>query len=276
MSYRKSVSCRVELQAWQPQNFFVSTGYMEAIHSIDLLIMGSLPNTSKKAFAVSTWRRGFRCTIYARSEHSVSSSLTEDVKSRRRLGNHITPGRVSCHFEELTPTFLSSPVNAVFDTAFNLFSGQRSGGRQLGDILAPEDESGDASSARSSAASGGISIEPPSFLKRLFSVPKNIRRTTAVGDVVVPVIGARDGWGGIRQASALHILPPRPSGSCIAAKNRQEKTANASLQAHRIRRVSLVVPDTGGNKDGTCSLQQSDGPGSCLVSVRLEGGKALA
>lgn len=46
---------------------------------------------------------------------------------------------------------------------------------------------------------GGVSMEPPSFLKRLFSVPKNIRKTAAVGDVVVPVIGARDGWGGIRQ-----------------------------------------------------------------------------
>lgn len=44
-------------------------------------------------------------------------------------------------------------------------------------------------------------MEPPGLLKRLFSVPKNVRRTAAVGDVVVPVIGARDNWGGIRQAS---------------------------------------------------------------------------
>lgn len=46
----------------------------------------------------------------------------------------------------------------------------------------------------------GVSMEPPGFLKRLFSVPKNVRKTAAAGDVVVPVIGARDGWGGIRQA----------------------------------------------------------------------------
>ena len=65
--------------------------------------------------------------------------------------------------------------------------------------MIPEDVSGDA------GADGriGISAEPPGFLKRLFSVPKNVRRTAAAGDVVVPVIGARDGWGGIRQARLM-------------------------------------------------------------------------
>ena len=55
----------------------------------------------------------------------------------------------------------------------------------------------------------GVSAEPPGFLKRLFSVPKNVRRTAAAGDVVVPVIGARDGWGGIRQARFRkpHTIP---------------------------------------------------------------------
>lgn len=51
-------------------------------------------------------------------------------------------------------------------------------------------------------AEGGPASEPSGFLKKVFSVPKNVRRTVAAGDVVVPVIGARDGWGGIRQASA--------------------------------------------------------------------------
>lgn len=55
--------------------------------------------------------------------------------------------------------------------------------------------------SRGEPTGGGVSLEPPGFLKRLFSLPKNLRRTAAVGDVVVPVIGARDGWGGIRQAS---------------------------------------------------------------------------
>jgi hypothetical protein len=35
-----------------------------------------------------------------------------------------------------------------------------------------------------------------SFLQKLVSKPRNIRRTIAVGDVIVPVIGARDGWSG--------------------------------------------------------------------------------
>lgn len=46
---------------------------------------------------------------------------------------------------------------------------------------------------------GGISIEPPGFLKRIFSLPRNVRKTVSVNDVVVPVIGAREGWGRIRQ-----------------------------------------------------------------------------
>lgn len=71
--------------------------------------------------------------------------------------------------------------------------------------MIPEDVSGGASEGRGGGGVGGIGIsaEPPGFLKRLFSVPKNVRRTAAAGDVVVPVIGARDGWGGIRQARLI-------------------------------------------------------------------------
>jgi len=76
-------------------------------------------------------------------------------------------------------------------------SSQRPEERALGDVLAPEN---------ATPASVGVSAEPPGFLKRLFSVPKNVRRTAAVGDVVVPVIGARDGWGGIRQARLLPLV----------------------------------------------------------------------
>lgn len=69
---------------------------------------------------------------------------------------------------------------------------QRPEEQALGDRLVREEKAG--------AGPGvGISVEPPGFLKRLFSVPRNVRRTVSVNDVVVPVIGARDGWGDIRQ-----------------------------------------------------------------------------
>ena len=74
--------------------------------------------------------------------------------------------------------------------------------RALGDILMTEDQQGGSEQAGRGGRvrMEGVSMEPPGFLKRLFSVPKNVRKTAAAGDVVVPVIGARDGWGGIRQA----------------------------------------------------------------------------
>lgn len=78
---------------------------------------------------------------------------------------------------------------------------QRPEERALGDVLIPEETPG-----LGDGGGIGISAEPPGFLKRLFSVPKNVRKTAKAGDVVVPVIGARDGWGGIRQASlSLHV-----------------------------------------------------------------------
>ncbi|CAN0514114.1 unnamed protein product, partial [Ectocarpus sp. 8 AP-2014] len=79
---------------------------------------------------------------------------------------------------------------------------QRPEERALGDVLIPEDSSVGAGDGSGDDAIG-VSVEPPGFLKRVFSVPKNVRRTAAAGDVVVPVIGARDGWGGIRQASII-------------------------------------------------------------------------
>lgn len=86
---------------------------------------------------------------------------------------------------------------------------QRPEERALGDVLIPEDNTPGGVPAAEDGGSGGgrvgISVEPPGFLKRLFSVPKNVRRTAAAGDVVVPVIGARDGWGGIRQARVTYI-----------------------------------------------------------------------
>lgn len=87
---------------------------------------------------------------------------------------------------------------------------QRPEERALGDVLIPEEITpGGASAAEDGDSSRvGISAEPPGFLKRLFSVPKNVRRTAAAGDVVVPVIGARDGWGGIRQARFIFLHCP--------------------------------------------------------------------
>ncbi|CBN80065.1 Signal peptidase I (SPase I) (Leader peptidase I) [Ectocarpus siliculosus] len=79
--------------------------------------------------------------------------------------------------------------------------------RALGDVLIPEDSSGGAGGGSGDDAIG-VSVEPPGFLKRVFSVPKNVRRTAAAGDVVVPVIGARDGWGGIRQRLADQGIYP--------------------------------------------------------------------
>ncbi|CAM9733769.1 unnamed protein product [Ectocarpus fasciculatus] len=82
--------------------------------------------------------------------------------------------------------------------------------RALGDVLIPEDASGGAGGGGGGGDDNaiGVSVEPPGFLKRVFSVPKNVRRTAAAGDVVVPVIGARDGWGGIRQASTNQGIYP--------------------------------------------------------------------
>jgi hypothetical protein len=45
-----------------------------------------------------------------------------------------------------------------------------------------------------------------SFLQKLVSKPRNIRRTIAVGDVIVPVIGARDGWSGKRSITSPHVV----------------------------------------------------------------------
>ncbi|CAM9600946.1 unnamed protein product [Scytosiphon promiscuus] len=75
--------------------------------------------------------------------------------------------------------------------------------RALGDVLIPEETPG-----TGDGGGIGISAEPPGFLKRLFSVPKNVRKTAKAGDVVVPVIGARDGWGGIRQRLANQGIYP--------------------------------------------------------------------
>eukprot|EP00752_Nemacystus_decipiens_P014662 g13059.t1 len=80
--------------------------------------------------------------------------------------------------------------------------------RALGDVMIPEDASRGAGDGTGGGGGIGISAEPPGFLKRLFSVPKNVRRTAAAGDVVVPVIGARDGWGGIRQRLANQGIYP--------------------------------------------------------------------
>jgi hypothetical protein len=64
----------------------------------------------------------------------------------------------------------------------------------LGDTFAPEQ------------TAGLLSSKPQSFLQKLVSKPRNIRRTIAVGDVIVPVIGARDGWSGKRSTTSPYVV----------------------------------------------------------------------
>jgi hypothetical protein len=51
------------------------------------------------------------------------------------------------------------------------------------------------------------SSKSQSFLQKLVSKPRNIRRTIAVGDVIVPVIGARDGWSGKLNTTPPYVVP---------------------------------------------------------------------
>lgn len=110
--------------------------------------------------------------------------------------------------------------------------------------MIPEDVSGDA------GADGriGISAEPPGFLKRLFSVPKNVRRTAAAGDVVVPVIGARDGWGGIRQARLmlrLRLWSGLQLQSVHAASRDKDNSHNGLLALFCVLSRKLLLPLVG-------------------------------
>lgn len=117
---------------------------------------------------------------------------------------------------------------------------QRPEERALGDVLIPEDNTpgGVSSTTEDSDGGGGrvgISVEPPGFLKRLFSVPRNVRRTAATGDVVVPVIGARDGWGGIRQARiGSYDICFCPTHACVQISPDQ-KTAGVVLECQILR-----------------------------------------
>lgn len=103
--------------------------------------------------------------------------------------------------------------------------------------MMPEDASGEGSGGGGGGI--GISAEPPGFLKRLFSVPKNVRRTAAAGDVVVPVIGARDGWGGIRQAR-LNIT--RNCGNTQWACPRDKANTRAGCLSLRVGGKPIVFP----------------------------------
>ncbi|CAM9259823.1 unnamed protein product [Ectocarpus sp. 12 AP-2014] len=119
--------------------------------------------------------------VWSEAGYGSSSWNHQRLRRRRRCGNF--------HQRQRT----RAPLAMLFE--------KRPEERALGDVLIPEDASGGAGGGGGDDAIG-VSVEPPGFLKRVFSVPKNVRRTAAAGDVVVPVIGARDGWGGIRQASS--------------------------------------------------------------------------
>ncbi|CAM9955845.1 unnamed protein product [Ectocarpus sp. 4 AP-2014] len=121
--------------------------------------------------------------VWSEAGYGSSSWNHQRLRRRRRCGNF--------HQRQRT----RAPALAM------LFE-KRPEERALGDVLIPEDAPGGAGGGGGDDAIG-VSVEPPGFLKRVFSVPKNVRRTVAAGDVVVPVIGARDGWGGIRQASSI-------------------------------------------------------------------------
>ncbi|CAN0040398.1 unnamed protein product [Ectocarpus sp. 6 AP-2014] len=121
--------------------------------------------------------------VWSEDGYGSSSWKHQRMRRRRRCGNF--------HQRQRTR---APPLAMLFE--------KRPEERALGDVLIPEDSSGGAGDGSGDDAIG-VSVEPPGFLKRVFSVPKNVRRTAAAGDVVVPVIGARDGWGGIRQASII-------------------------------------------------------------------------